>query len=206
MTYHAHPSPNSITPFSLYTTEKPEWKPEVQGVVQHDIVTPYSHELNEWQTESHLAYLQEPEWKVGDIGYKIKTGQSFIVVGIQNSLLHYSYNLINSILPNFNTHSFPAILMENASHFHPGQKIDPKKVSYVRKVGYYNDEIIMGKTNSVWRYKWQPALEPEKRKQIPLPYKNPQTPLSKLVPNPLHAQWLTDKSEGTILAVVKLNI
>ena len=185
---YIHPSP---TQFSLYTTEKPErFKTAAEGVKVNDEFM--EKVIKEWRKDSHLAYLQEPEWKVGDKIYD-KRGYCvghFIGFGKSGRLKTKGYGIATTISHNPNTHS----------HYCPGQKAKASQVSYVREVfkfkskpPHYGD--LIGE--------WQPAPEPEKPTEDKKCYET--SGIMKAVFESWqsrHAQWLTDLSEGKVQAVV----
>ncbi len=224
MTYHIHPSPEPIhpspkpiTPFSLYTTEKPDEEHNDWYIAM-------------WWHDSHLAYLQEPEWKVFDKPYRISDGEDTGHINTEESL--------------------QAVKDSNEfSHHYPGQKIDPSKVSYVRRSGLNEDEenerqhltdlqkrndypfaeivkpiklllgLIEGQDPHKPQTKWQPSPEPAKyivtkenkisqktAEEMGDPFMEGKEDEPDYEHNPLHAQWTTDRSLGKVQATVKLNI
>jgi len=253
MTYHVHPSPNPHTLYSLYTTEKPE-----NLNVATDEKLPSNAiiniEMNIWLA-SHLAYLQELEFKEWDKVNLFQDKTEFIVdlVNINSGIL------IVKKTKTFNDWAKlwkPVIgnefLLEDCSHYYPGQEIKASKVSYVREVckwKKYEVEPIWIKWNiTKIRFlkltnlredihvkkeelttEWQPSPEPEKRIDdrnretnwdfgcMPDAHKWELTQktvngewqkcsecshVRHIEPNPLHAQWLTDRSEGKVQAII----
>ena len=214
MNYHVHPSPKPITPYSLYTTEKLK----KLSLIKHGVAirekaieseSKYFEAVNKENLKKHLAshhaYLQEPEFKVKQkvyynsklvtITWKYKNG-TWLVCDKSNPTRHESIIVLTSEL----------------THYQPGQKVDPSKVSYVREVKWCNQyrcnfgSLISDKycptcgRTAPRIEQWQPAPEPEE--QIPDGTEHPVThePLY-WMRNPLHAQWLTDRSEGKVQAV-----
>lgn len=191
--FHAHPSPKPITQFSLYTTEKPD-KESVNG---------YDSFIASW-----LAYLQEPEWKVD---------QEVYIIGF--NIPHIIRVIVNSktvLLENGDRHDIKAL-----SHFYPGQKIDPFKVSYVREVKIderkepHDMKTKYGVRKSsitVETFEWQPAPEPEKPtpgmsqmggqdNDIEYEPEDEFAQRFKEWEND-HDKWVTDLSEGTVQATI----
>ncbi len=147
---YIHSSPKPITPFSLYTTEKPEVEDyqhiDNQGVKALNLKQWTMAE--EWRKHSHLTYLQEPEWKTRQQVYD-KNGRKVRITSINNeNIVHYHYiddpqrySISLDIFKQFN------------SHYYPGQEIDPSKVSYVREVVREGDIFIINEHDDEWEAK-----------------------------------------------------
>jgi len=168
---------NSPTQFSLYTTEKPKCDISYIECLK---------DVYKWSEQSHFAYLQEPEfteinyWKVKEL-YVAKQfdlrGHTFII-GDTLKTGSYFFQTLSKLLKE-----------GNLSHFYPGQKIDPSKVSYVREVTT-TVALKEHKSSALQIYKqWQPAPEPLKNDGFK-EYSQE------------HAQWTADRSEGKVLAII----
>ena len=205
--YHIHPSPKPITQFSLYTTEKP-----LQDAMLsiHDSVDTafyeleYSRILTEWQT-SDFAYLRETEFKVGDTAYLENHHWPRRDYAMKVKIIEYVddiYTLEDS------TGELYFSTEDEITHYCPGQKVKASEVSYVREVAIgLSHGLDVGQESIT---EWQPAPEPEKQTiNSGWHYKTPPKDMDIepiYIPNPLHAQWLTDRSEGKVQAVYKPNI
>jgi len=197
MTFHTHPSPeNSPTFFSLYTTGKPEKK----HYIQTDTESLYPIIYKKWLNEYWYAYLQEPEFRAKQKVYEIQTSKKWYIIQIDFEEGNYHIYCHDNIkYPG--KRKYKTFKESEITHFYPGQKIDPSKVSYVRKIEFEEDEgAVMA--NILKLVEWQPAPEPEKEiKKVKYKKDWP-----KIQPNPKHAQWLTDKSSGKVRAVINQEI
>ena len=187
MSYHIHHSPKPITPFSLYTTEKPErFKTAAEGVKVNDEFM--EKVIKEWRKHSHLAYLQEPKFKVGEnIWYYGK--QYEILENQDNTLLLLQFEGYTKL-----------VAISGCSHFYPGQKIDPSKVSYVREVEKWNKIRGIEVDDIEITLEWQPAPEPSEDDYQSAAGVKMEVSYEHLKKE--HDKWLTDLSEGKIRAII----
>lgn len=131
--YYVEKSPeNSITRFSLYTTEKPVLGMSRMGCQDNDIEyepdSEFYERIDDWLKDSRFAHLQEPEFKVGDIYYFTDgSSQSIIQDRELKMLIPKKWKSMSGEMHESN------VFRNTISHFYPGQKIDPSKVSYVRE-------------------------------------------------------------------------
>lgn len=193
----------SPTRFSLYTTEKPftellEHKEHAEACI------------HTWQTDSRYAYLQEPEWKVGEkIIYFPTKGEHEVVeiikvdkITVGNDRRIVYHNNIKGI-----TRSRP---IEMFSHFYPGQEVPSSAISYVRKVPIKSKPKKTGR--EVWKIEKEKNLSKQEYKQLLIDNylivkkewkPAPEPPLNHMSPGQDdYAQWLKDLSSGTVQAVI----
>lgn len=191
MNYYLYPSPpDSPTVMSLYTKEKPDF---------NDVKLFQLPRYKQWLT-TRYAYLQEPEFKVGD--KEIWFGKySVNIEKIEENKAKIGYNKFSNVRKSH------WIELRKLTHYPPGQPIDISRVSYVREVGYYRDNRNVGATShqvAKSYLKWQPAPEPEKPEAIyAQENKKAWDNFGRMDKwRKAHAKWLKDKESGTVQAIV----
>jgi len=182
---------------ALYEEKKPDkndYYPDPDQQYFDDAM--YNRDLRYW-SKSRIAYLKEPEFKVGDIGHCIRitehTPHWMRKPGIIEEVRK------DSILINFAGWS-GFVLKEDFSHYYPGQEVESFK--YVREVekvveGWHPE--IDGVKPVIHQIEWQEVEEPAEAPNWDEKDKDRET----------HAKWhlkytqfQADKKQAEILAEI----
>ena len=147
--------------------------------------------IKEWRKHSHLAYLQETEFKEGEFVYWDGGNRRHRIEEVLTDSEQIILDDVIGRLP-FNV----------ISHFYPHQKIDPSEVSYVREVRGKQTGTAsatgMG-YEMTSKTEWQPAPEPSEddyQSAVGVKFEVSYEQLKKD-----RDKWLTDLSEGKVQAV-----
>jgi len=113
---------------ALYREKKPEIN---YNQPQDDRVLMHEGEVKNWREQSFIAYLKEPEFKVGEMVYRKSDYKEIIFEGMKS----------------------------DCSHYYPGQEYNGD-INYVRKIGRYTsqDSILIDEKPKI---EWQEVEEPE---------------------------------------------
>jgi len=163
--------------WALYGEKKPEITQYINsGGIKKRFIA-------KWEEQSRIAYLKEPEFKVGDKVY---------YMGIPARLIEKDKDqwLVGDYLQKTKLQYFRK--ESDLSHYYPGQQVESfKYVELIEKISknypYLND-----------KHKWQEAEEPEPMFVGKTKYHEPT-----YEPNPKYTQFQEDVDKGIILAIIK---
>ncbi len=198
---------------ALYREKKPEkWPFLVKEANASDKATQieqatdqarknYERAIKYWQ-QSRIAYLKEPEFKVGETWYFIKTGKSVRCTGTLDEGKTFIYQSIKG------TGTIAKNEVESLfSHYYPGQEWDGE-VKYVRAHCPECNEILdrqvkdwnacheCGEAHPDSDIKWQEVEEPEELLKTER-YGKP-----RYWKNTRYTQFQADKKSGDVLAEI----
>jgi len=141
----------------------------------------------QWQ-QSRIAYLKEPEFKVGEIWYWRVT-----------NMRGQKYNPTSDDFGHTKGFELEQIeIAKRFSHYYPGQQVESFK--YVREMNFYEFKKVPddgSKWNEWKNNKWQEAEEPEPMFVGKTKYHEPT-----YEPNPKYTQFQEDVERGIILAEI----
>ncbi len=153
MNLYPHDNPEIAGQMAVYREPKPEqenYEDIKYGKRGGWGIKSFKRALKSW-LESHHAYRIEPEFKVGDIVYlknpKHNWYKKLKLKRIDSRKGYFIFHALDG------TKGFGTTSPKESSHFHTGQKIDPKDFMYVKK----KVNLIAGDNLTKWQEEKEPA-------------------------------------------------